>query len=1240
MRIAFIDDFERERSRHGDFVPRRDVLEKIKQILDGDKPMARGWLPLLGGPGVGKTAILLQLLENLSGALVFYFIRRGSDSRDRPEVVERSLCAQIKQLFPECSSADSPAEVRLTDLLTTLSKRVLGPLNERLILVIDGLDELALDAPGGNPLPRFLPEVLPKGVVILCATRPKDPQRNWLFERAGVPPIDLDDKEWSASNHTACQVFWESHIDEFSPPLDRAFIEAAVERSAGNLLYAIRLRDWLIDKPLQQRVTVNIPRGLDAFLEQIWADFLALEEPSCNVVLEGLGVACAAREAVPPSLFSPILGWTSRLDVEQLLRVARPFLREVEASWHNHIKAYRLYHEWLREFIITKLGDSTMRGHHAQISRSLAAWPPSEGDAPRRLYALRHAVTHLLESGNVEAAQRLCVDVSYLERKCSALGASAVERDLEATARAVSGDAAFNLSAILAAVSAEASSLKDDPTSLATRLYNRLRCAGWSANQIESVLQFPAKKLPPMRLRHRVRMGATRLRSFLEHERPVVACAVTPDGRHLLSASADKTLRLWSIERGECVKVLRGHKDEVTACALMTGGKTAISTSTDLTTKLWDVQSGSCTGTLTHDKQAPTTCAFIRDDELFVVGFEDGTLRAWNRHSRNLVETLYGHTAYVTACAGTPDGKHLVTTSRDGTVRVWDLASFELLHTLQREDDPGAPSLRASEGLRWFTALALSSDGKTVFAASGDGLISHWNVVAGTPIRTFRVANGRIDSCAVSPEGYLLCGLADGTVLIWSLTDRKCIDRLSAHASAVSACALTRDGRRAVSASQDRSLKLWDLSAFGSVPREVHAASITACAMTPDESTAVSASEDGLLKVWELATGKRRVNLEEHKAWVTACALSTNGLRVVSGALDGNLRIWNVPSGTCIQSVQGHADRVIICAILPGDQIISASHDGWIKIWKLIDLAPVRTLGEHDALECFAVRADGASALSVSRDGTAKLWNLDNYDCERTLEDLGSGVLCCALTPDGGRAVVGREDGAIEVYDIVSGQPLATIRGHEGRVIACAVSTDGARALVTFEDETLRVFSLDTYMLVTKLQGKSKFRCVTTTNGLICAGADDGNLWMIESGMESQSSGKQPIQKRPIRSKVTKKPGGGSIVIEMDNTIIRNTRSDASSKPRQLRRSSLIARLRELLARLYPAVEDARMVVDETDLDARAIVLGGSALQFWYAILTAAENHGRLGDLASVVVQKHPGNDALTTLLLALKLID
>lgn len=1235
-RSANTDDLEREQARHGTFFAREDVIFAIKQILDGERPLSRGWLPLLGGPGVGKTAILVNLIDKLNGAVVFHFIRRGVEGRDRPEVVERNLCAQIKELFPACVSADSSADVRLTDLLQKLSKSELGAGDKRLFIVIDGLDELALDNPNDNPLSRFLPEVVPNRVVILCATRPKHPHQHWLDQRDSVRRIDLDDQAWSWSNESACRAFWEGQNNEFSPPLERDFIEEAVERSAGNLLYAIRLRDWLINQPFDQRMTVNIPRGLDGFLEQIWADFLALEEARRDVVLEGLGVACACREALPASLFGTILGWSSKLDVETLLRVARPFLLEEDAPWHEPARGYRLYHESLREFIITKLGNQTMREHHAQISKTLATWPPREGNAPQRLYALRHAVTHRLEAGDVRAAQILCVDVAYLERKCSALGVPAVESDLEATTRALSGNAVFNLSAILAALSAEARNLKDDPTSLPTRLYNRLRCAGWSANQIMEVLHFPAK-LPSMRLRHSVRMGATQLRSFLDHERPVVACVVKPDGRHLLSASADHTLRLWSLERGECVKVLRGHEDEVTSLAITSDGKTAISTSIDATVRLWNLESGICTRLLSHEKQLSTACSLIREDKLFVVGFEDGTLRAWNRSTLKLVETLYGHTAYVTACAVTPDGGRLVTASRDESVRVWDLTSFKCIHTLQSVDEASTHFPRESEGYRWFTTLAIAADGKSAFAASGEGLISQWNLVSGRLLKVFRVAEVRIDACVAIRDGHLLCGLADGTLLIWSLGAMESIDRLHAHTGAISACAVTLDGRRVVSASQDRSLKLWELSALGNVPQEAHTKMITACAMTPDESIAVSASEDQTLKVWDLVTGKRRVNLEGHEDRVTACAVSANGLRVASGSWDGNLRIWHVTSGVCLQSVRGHTARVTSCLILSNDMLITASHDRTIKIWKLTTLELLTTLGEHDdAVESCTVRHDGAYMLSVSREGTAKLWNLTTHACERTLHRPGSGILCGALTPDGRRAVLGREDGAIEVYDIASGQQLTALRGHEGRVFACTVSPDGARIIATFEDDTLRVFSLETYGLIAKLQGKGWFRCVATKKALICAGDENGNLWIIESDVQSPAPSKRPSRTREASQtlKSTRKSESNSSMAQIETSAMGST---AGGAPNVRLAGINFGPLRDVLANLYPSSGDAKMVVTDIDIDVRNINLEGSAAKIWQEMITGAIKQNRLYVLANQIEQKHPDHEDLAEALKALR---
>jgi WD40 repeat protein len=1103
--------------------------------------------------------------------------------------------------------------------------------------VLDGLDELAVNSPDENPLPRVLPETLPAGVVILCATRPKHPHLHWLEQRSNVHRIDLNDGRWSASNDAACRAICEDQSAQFLPSLDRTVVDEVVRRADGNLLYATRLRDWLMSQPVERRLAMNIPQGLHGFLEHLWDEVRKLDGARRELVMNGLGLACAAREALPAYLFGEILGWPSIHDADEFLHAARPFLIEEVAPWHVRKRAYRLYHESFRELVIEKLGERTIREHHKRISAWLAAWPLDERDTPERTYALRHAVMHRLEAGDVSGAQRLCVDVNYLERKCRFLDTAAIERDLEATARALVGDASVELSAILAAVSVEARSLRDDFASLPTRLYNRLICVGWSAGQIEKALRFHAGR-PPLRLLYRVRLGSTQIRSFREHEKGVVACAITPEGLRVLSASIDHTLRLWTLGSGECIKVLRGHDDEVTGCVVTEGGRTAVSSSNDTTAKRWNLESGRCVDTLPNNGRWATACAATQDGRSIVIGSDDGSLRVWDGRSRKLERTLLGHTDYITACIIISGGACIISASRDGSVRAWDRASGVCRYTLQGGEDVATPVARGIEQQRWITALALTPDEKRAFAASGDGFILHWSVTSGRRIERFRVAQSRIDACAITPDGrHLICGIEDGTLVVWSLTAMKRAARLSAHIGPVSACSLTPDGRRVVSASHDRLLKLWELNVPESLPEEAHDEPITACAVTLEASIAVSASEDRTLKLWNLTTGAPRITLEGHEDLVTACAISPDGRYVASGARDGNIRVWDAASGACIQSLRGHGARVSGCAITRDGRLVTVSHDRTVRTFRLATLDKVMVLGSHeDAVEGCAITPDGAYVVSLSRDGAVTLWNLAMNKRERFLTSLGSGLLCGALALDARRAVLGRDDGMIEVYDLRTGQRLRALREHEGRVFGCAVSPDGTRFVSASEDGTVRVWSLATYACIGRLHGARLFRCVAVTRSRICAGDEEGNLWVIASSAASASVAK-PGVRAPRKSTPAASSDPGAQMAgakpEGDESIAKIATAMMSfSAPSALGTPSPMARflpLREILADLYTDPDEAVIVALNAGLDPKRIKITGKPIVFWWAILTEANHQARVLEVWRSAREDFPKNSEL-----------
>lgn len=143
------------------------MLARLDEWLDG--PGEAGWVVLTGGPGMGKSAILSAWLarrEKAGTVVPHHLIRRQMSAWDQPEVIASSLAAQIEAMFPALRDDDARPETRLVELLGRVSKQIGGG---RLVIVMDGLDETRA-APDDNPLPRFLPEVLPAGIRF-CARR-------------------------------------------------------------------------------------------------------------------------------------------------------------------------------------------------------------------------------------------------------------------------------------------------------------------------------------------------------------------------------------------------------------------------------------------------------------------------------------------------------------------------------------------------------------------------------------------------------------------------------------------------------------------------------------------------------------------------------------------------------------------------------------------------------------------------------------------------------------------------------------------------------------------------------------------------------------------------------------------------------------------------------------------------------------------------------------------------------------
>jgi len=334
----------------------------------------------------------------------------------------------------------------------------------------------------------------------------------------------------------------------------------------------------------------------------------------------------------------------------------------------------------------------------------------------------------------------------------------------------------------------------------------------------------------------------------------------------------------------------------------------------------------------------------------------------------------------------------------------------------------------------------------------------------------------------------------------------------SGHASTVRAVAFFPDGRTLATASDDKTVKVWDVPSRQLRAEIKHSDAVRALAVSGANNLLASADELGTVKLSNLSTNaevatwsRPPARSKDQSAAIFSLSFSPDGKMLAAGCDDGLILVWEVSTGSLVKTLPDHQGEpqqnptdnkqpVNSVAFSPdGNLLASGSDDSTIRVWNRTTWVS-HNLKEQRYVRFVTFSPDSKTLASGGSDRSISLWDPSADKPSYRLQGHAGEIYSIAFSPKGNSLTSASSDGMIKIWDLTTHKEVGTLSGHTGFVRSVAFSPDGATLASGSDDGTAKLWTAQPPERVFTRPGHNIYSVSFSPDSQTLAAADESRV--------------------------------------------------------------------------------------------------------------------------------------------------